>query len=517
VRDGLTVVISPLIALMEDQVAALQRRGVAAALLNSTLPRDEAARIERAVLCGTLKLLYLSPERLLTSRTLQLLSAARLALFAIDEAHCIAEWGHDFRPHYLGLTVLAERFPAVPRLALTATADAQTQDELVRRLGLGEARRFRASFDRPNITIRVVPKRARVERQLLRYIEHRHRGACGVVYCQSRARVAAIAAYLDAHGVPALPYHAGMSPSERALAQRWFIERPGVVMVATIAFGMGIDKADVRFVAHVDVPVSLEGYYQEIGRAGRDGLPAEAWLAYAPRDGIVARHRLTRATGDPARRRVRLAKLDAMLGLCETAACRRVVLLRYFGEARGACGACDRCAAPPWTRDGAPVVREVAAAWGEAGAVELDRLVQRVTARDPRRGAWRGWWRAVRDGMPRDEEGWRAMLRQCVALGLLTVEHTDDGVMVRRTDGERPAEYGRRVRMPVALSLRSGRSRPRRQRTAPPRVDAALWCCTMRRCGRSPCADRQRAWRCGGCREWAPRGRHSTGVLYSKC
>jgi ATP-dependent DNA helicase RecQ len=342
VRDGLTVVVSPLIALMQDQVGALRRRGIAAALLSSVQTAAERQATERAVRAGTLRLLYVAPERLLTARCLRLLAAAGPALFAIDEAHCIAEWGHDFRPHYLGLRVLAERFPAVPRLALTATADAVTQEEIVTRLALQDARRFRASFDRPNIRTVMVRRRDAVA-QLARFIRRRHAGAVGVVYCRSRARVEEVAAALDARGLPAIPYHAGLPAAQRARCQRWFLERDGVIIVATIAFGMGIDKADVRFVAHVDLPVSVEGYYQEIGRAGRDGLPSEAWLAYDPQDWLALRARLRAATGDAQRRRVRLAKLDAMRALCETRTCRRQALLAYFGETVGPCGHCDRC------------------------------------------------------------------------------------------------------------------------------------------------------------------------------
>ena len=345
VRDGVTVVISPLIALMQDQVDALKRRGVRAELLNSTLTHDAAARIERSVRGGETKLLYISPERLATARCVRLLEQSDVALFAVDEAHCISEWGHDFRPEYLKLTVIAERFPAVPRIALTATADAHTRAEIVERLALDGARTFISSFDRPNIRYAIADKRNE-RKQLLRFIR-RHTGACGVVYCQSRDKVDEIAAFLDASGVDALPYHAGLSAREREDNQAWFIAKRGIVMVATIAFGMGIDKPDVRFVAHLDIPKSIEGYYQETGRAGRDGLPSDALLLYDARDAAPLLERIKASSATEHHRRIQTLKLRAMVALCETRFCRRRHLLAYFGERSRACGKCDTCLSLP--------------------------------------------------------------------------------------------------------------------------------------------------------------------------
>ncbi len=426
VREGLTVVISPLIALMQDQVAALQRRGIAAALLNSTLRSDESSRVERAARDGALRLLYMAPERLLTERCLALLTATPPALFAIDEAHCISEWGHDFRPHYLGLSTLAERFPQVPRLALTATADALTQAEIVQRLALHDARRFRASFDRPNIRTVVVPKRDALA-QLVRFIRREHPTDAGVVYCQSRARVQAVAAALDAAGLPAIPYHAGLPATERARCQAWFLSRPGVIIVATVAFGMGIDKPDVRFVAHVDVPVSIEGYYQEMGRGGRDGAPAVAWLSYARADGEATRHRIISGTTDPERRRARLAKLDAMLALCETAVCRRQVLLAYFDERSRPCGQCDTCVAPPRAVAGQQHLAALASCLDPHTPLNADGLLRVITAREDEQRAGTRWaWPRRRDA---SATRWRFVLRQAIALGALHVDHGQQGAV----------------------------------------------------------------------------------------
>ena len=458
VRDGLTVVISPLIALMQDQVATLQQRGVRAELLNSTLSARETARIEQDIRLGHVRLLYLSPERLLTAKMMALLTTVKLALFAIDEAHCIAEWGHDFRPHYRGLSVLPERFPTVPRLALTATADAETQADIIRRLGLTDARRFGASFDRPNIQCVVVQKHD-AHTQLLRFIQHRHRGAVGVVYCQSRARVELTAAFLDAHGIPALPYHAGLSTRQREQNQQWFLTRPGVVMVATIAFGMGIDKPDVRFVAHLDVPVSIEGYYQEMGRAGRDGLPAEAWLTYDVHDatGLIRRIKQSDATAE--RQRVRLHKLDAMLALCETAACRRATLLRYFDEHVAPCGACDTCRRPPRTMDGAPLLRQIveAARLTPGTAHEMAAM---LAERERVRQSWPRW-RPVRSA-----DGWRAVIRQCVAQGALGVDHRAGSRLVATVRTAAVLRGRQPLRLPASRPPRPPETSARR---APPR------------------------------------------------
>ena len=350
IREGTGIVVSPLIALMADQVAALEAVGIRAAYLNSTLEPHEAQAVEQRLLAGELDLLYMAPERLVLSRTLDLLRRARIALFAIDEAHCVAQWGHDFRPDYLGLSVLAHAFPDVPRIALTATATRATHREITERLELGNAEHFVADFDRPNIQYRIEPK-DRARDQLLHLIRSEHEGEAGIVYCLSRKSVETTAAWLNDHGVAALPYHAGLDAAVRHDTQVRFVREEGIVVVATIAFGMGIDKPDVRFVAHLDLPKSIEGYYQETGRAGRDGLPATAWLAYGLGDVVNQRRLIDQGEGsDPHKRNAR-AHLDAMLALCETTACRRVQLLRYFGQDSQPCGNCDTCLAPPTVWD----------------------------------------------------------------------------------------------------------------------------------------------------------------------
>ena len=332
VRDGTGVVISPLIALMQDQVDALNVLGVRAGFLNSTQDPDERREVSCAFMDGKLDLLYLAPERLRTDSALRLLDRGTVSLFAIDEAHCVAQWGHDFRPDYLGLSVLHERWPQVPRIAVTATATEHTRAEIATRLGLENARQFVASFDRPNIQYRIEPKNE-PRRQLLRLLRTEHPGEAGIVYCLSRNSVERTAEFLVAEGISALPYHAGLDGQTRSANQARFLREDGLIMVATIAFGMGIDKPDVRFVAHLDLPRSVEGYYQETGRAGRDGQPATAWLAYGLNDVVQQRRMIDDSEGDLAHRRRQVAHLDAMLALCETAGCRRAQMLAYFGEA----------------------------------------------------------------------------------------------------------------------------------------------------------------------------------------
>jgi ATP-dependent DNA helicase RecQ len=356
-RDGTALVVSPLIALMQDQVAALKQLGVRAAFLNSTLDGREVNACEKALRNGELDLLYVAPERLMMPRMLDCLAESKIALFAIDEAHCVAQWGHDFRPEYLQLSVLHEQFPQVPRIALTATADPQTREEIIRRLALDDARVFISSFDRPNIRYTIVDKQD-ARNQLLRFIREEHKGEAGIVYCLSRKKVDETAAWLVSHGVHALPYHAGMDTVSRADHQSRFQREDGVVVVATIAFGMGIDKPDVRFVAHLDLPKSIEGYYQETGRAGRDGAPADAWMAYGLGDVVQQRRMIDQSEGSEEYRRVLVVKLDALLGLCETAGCRRVRLLDYFGEASVPCGNCDTCLEPPQTWDATEAARK---------------------------------------------------------------------------------------------------------------------------------------------------------------
>ena len=345
-RDGTGVVVSPLIALMADQVAALKAVGIRAAYLNSTLEPYEAQEVERQLLAGDIDLLYMAPERLILSRTVELLKRAPIALFAIDEAHCVSQWGHDFRPDYMGLSVLADAFPDVPRIALTATATRATHQEITERLRMENARHFVSNFDRPNIQYRIESK-DRAKDQLLRLIQSEHPGEAGIVYCMSRKSVESTAAWLGARGVDAMPYHAGLDAAVRQDTQMRFLREEGIVVVATIAFGMGIDKPDVRFVAHLDLPKSIEGYYQETGRAGRDGMPATAWMAYGLGDVVNQRRMIDQGDGSDLHKRNARSHLDAMLALCETTDCRRVQLLRYFGQDSEPCGNCDTCLNPP--------------------------------------------------------------------------------------------------------------------------------------------------------------------------
>jgi ATP-dependent DNA helicase RecQ len=424
-REGTGVVVSPLIALMQDQVAALTLSGVRAAFLNSSQDADTARAVERSLLAGELDVLYVAPERLTTPRCLELLSQTRIALFAIDEAHCVSQWGHDFRPEYLQLSVLHERFPAVPRIALTATADPQTRTEIASRLSLDDARVFVSSFDRPNIRYTIVDK-VDPRAQLLRFIREEHAGDAGIVYCLSRRKVDETAAWLEGQGVNALPYHAGMDGETRTLNQTRFQREEGVVMVATIAFGMGIDKPDVRFVAHLDLPKSVEGYYQETGRAGRDGLPADAWMAYGLADLVLQRRLIEQSEASEAFKRVSGAKLDALLGLCETAGCRRVRLLGYFGEESRPCGNCDTCLEPPQTWDATEEAKKALSAIYRTGqrfgAVHVIDVLrgkggERVSRWDHDKLGVFGI------GADLDEVAWRGVFRQLVALGFAHVDH----------------------------------------------------------------------------------------------
>ncbi|RAN94996.1 DNA helicase RecQ [Micromonospora noduli] len=429
VRDGVAVVVSPLIALMQDQVDALTAVGVRAGFLNSTQTLDARRRVEAAFVAGELDLLYLAPEALGVRSTLALLDRGRISLFAIDEAHCVSQWGHDFRPDYLALSMLHERWPQVPRIALTATATSATRTEIATRLKLDDARHFVASFDRPNIQYRIVPKRE-PRKQLLTLLRDEHPGDAGIVYCLSRASVDKTAEFLTANGVAALPYHAGLDAGTRARNQQRFLREDGLVMVATIAFGMGIDKPDVRFVAHLDLPKSVEGYYQETGRAGRDGLPSTAWLAYGLQDVVQQRKMIETSDGDLAHRRNLAAHLDAMLALCETVRCRRVQLLEYFGETTtAACGNCDTCLTPPESWDGTVAAQKLLSA-----VFRLDR------ERNQRFGA--GHCIDILLGKQNDkisqyghdsltvfgigselsEAEWRGVVRQLLAEGLLAVE-----------------------------------------------------------------------------------------------
>ena len=464
VRRGTGIVVSPLIALMQDQVAALTQLGVRAAFLNSTLDADAARATEHALLAGELDLLYVAPERLTTSRCLDLLDRTQLALFAIDEAHCVSQWGHDFRPEYLQLSLLHERYPQVPRIALTATADPQTRAEIIARLGLADARVFTSSFDRPNIRYAIVDK-ADARAQLLRFIEDEHRGEAGIVYCLSRRKVDETAAWLVSMGISALPYHAGMDTPSRTEHQARFQREEGLVMVATIAFGMGIDKPDVRFVAHLDLPKSVEGYYQETGRAGRDGAPADAWMAYGLADVVQQRRLIDISEASDEYKRVSVAKLDALLGLCETAGCRRVRLLAYFGEVSLPCGNCDTCLAPPETYDATSAAQKALSAIYRTGqrfgAVHLiDVLRGKAGERIAR---WEHDKLSVYGiGEDVDEMAWRGVFRQLVALGYARVDHEAHGAL-RLTEASRPVLKGtQKVSMRRAVERVRARRRPTR-------------------------------------------------------
>ena len=435
VRCGTAVVISPLIALMQDQVDALLELGVRAAFLNSSQDWRTAREVEQAFLAGELDLLYVAPERLLTDRCLELLSQGRISLFAIDEAHCVSQWGHDFRPEYLGLSLLHERWPHVPRLALTATATSATRREIAERLELNDAPHFVASFDRPNILYRIVEKNE-VRRQLLSFIKAEHEGDCGIVYCLSRARVEETANFLNDNGIPALPYHAGLNAQVRADHQARFLREEGVVMVATIAFGMGVNKPDVRFVAHIDLPKSVEGYYQETGRAGRDGQPATAWLAYGLQDVVQQRRMIDESAGDESFRRRLSAQLDAMLGLCETVACRRQRLLAYFDQTIQPCGNCDTCLDPPHAWDGTVAAQKILSAvyrlWRERGqrfgaGHLIDILRGKLTDRIQQYG--HDSLTVFGIGQDLSEQAWRGVLRQLLAQSLLAVDHEGYGTL----------------------------------------------------------------------------------------
>ena len=468
VRPGVGVVISPLIALMQDQVDALRALGVRAGFLNSSQDGAERRRVESSFLSGDLDLLYLAPERLRAESALRLLDRGKISLFAIDEAHCVSQWGHDFRPDYLALSALRERWPDVPRIALTATATAATRAEIASRLGLETARHFVASFDRPNIRYRIEPKKE-PSRQLLDLLRTEHPGDAGIVYCLSRASVEKTAEFLVRSGITALPYHAGLDNATRKTNQARFLREDGLVMVATIAFGLGIDKPDVRFVAHLDLPKSVEGYYQETGRAGRDGLPATAWLGYGLADVVLQRKLIDSSEGDIAHRRRLAAHLDAMLALCETIECRRVRLLAYFGEAGVPCGNCDTCLLAPQTWDGTIAAQKMLSAVlrlhrerrqrfgaGQVIDILLGKKTPKVIEHDHASLTVFGIGEELR------ESEWRGVARQLLAQGLLTVEG-DYGTLAL-TDSSGAVLAGqrkvllRREPEPAARAAKSARS-----------------------------------------------------------
>ncbi|SDH82723.1 ATP-dependent DNA helicase RecQ [Actinokineospora alba] len=489
VREGVGVVISPLIALMQDQVDALRNLGVRAGFLNSTQDSQERRETEDAFVNGELDLLYLAPERLRLESTTRLLDRGKVSLFAIDEAHCVSQWGHDFRPDYLALSDLHERWPDIPRIALTATATKATHAEIAQRLNLGEAKHFVASFDRPNIQYRIVPKNS-AQKQLLDLLRTEHAGDAGIVYCLSRASVEKTAEFLVQNGIPAVPYHAGLDSRVRARNQSRFLREDGLIVVATIAFGMGIDKPDVRFVAHLDLPKSVEGYYQETGRAGRDGLPSTAWLAYGLADVVQQRKMIDTSEGDLAHRRRLSAHLDAMLALCETVECRRVQLLNYFSQEGQACGNCDTCLTPPESWDGTvPAQKLLSTVFrldrernqkfgaGQVIDILLGKQTEKITQ------FRHDQLKTFGIGTELNDSEWRGVVRQLLAQGLLAVEG-DYGTLALT---EASAEVLGRTR---EVMLRREPERTRQPRTRKPAAAAVDMPAEA-----TPIFERLRAWR----------------------
>jgi ATP-dependent DNA helicase RecQ len=498
VRPGVGVVVSPLIALMQDQVDALAALGVRAGFLNSTQYPDQRRAVEAAFVAGELDLLYVAPERLVTESTMRLLDRGTISLFAIDEAHCVSQWGHDFRRDYLGLSVLHERWPSVPRVALTATATATTYQEIAVRLNLTAAKHFVASFDRPNIQYRIVPKDS-PNRQLLDLLHTEHAGDSGIVYCLTRKSVEQVAAFLVDNGIPALPYHAGLDRDTRAANQARFLREDGLVMVATIAFGMGIDKPDVRFVAHLDLPKSIEGYYQETGRAGRDGRPATAWLAYGLNDVIQQRRLIEGSEGDAAHRRQLQKHLDAMLALCETVECRRAQLLAYFGQVEQVgCDNCDTCLVPPQAWDGTVAAQKLLSTvyrldrernqrFGAGQAIDIlvGKRTPKVTQNE------HDTLTVFGVGADVPEKEWRGIVRQLLAQQLLRVEG-EYNTLALTPESSAVLSGGRQVRLrrdPEAVA----RSRPAKSGGQAVRADLSPEA--------APYFERLRAWRAGVAKE----------------
>ncbi|OQO92647.1 DNA helicase RecQ [Saccharomonospora piscinae] len=498
VRDGVGVVISPLIALMQDQVDALRAAGVRAGFLNSTQDPGQRRTVEAEFLAGELDILYLAPERLRSESAMRLIERGPVSVFAIDEAHCVSQWGHDFRPDYLELSQLHERRPDVPRIALTATATPETRAEITTRLNLEQARVFVSSFDRPNIQYRIVPKRE-PRKQLLDFLRTEHAGDAGIVYCLARRSVDETAEFLTRNGVAAVPYHAGLDAGTRARHQARFLREEGLVVVATIAFGMGIDKPDVRFVAHLDLPKSVEGYYQETGRAGRDGLPSTAWLAYGLPDVVAQRKLIDTSEGDAAHRRRLAAHLNSMLALCETVDCRRVRLLAYFGQDGAPCGNCDTCLSPPESWDGTVAAqkllstvvrlrRERGQKFGAGQVVDILRGKRTAKVSQHRHDELSvfGVGSDLADGE------WRAVIRQVLAQGLLAVEG-DYGTLVTTETADDVLYRGRTVpmRRDPAAAVRSARATASRERAESVELDAEA----------SAVFERLRAWRAATAKE----------------
>jgi ATP-dependent DNA helicase RecQ len=485
VRDGTGIVVSPLIALMQDQVSSLQQLGVKATYLNSTLDAAEAAAVEQSLLAGQLDLLYVAPERMMTPGFLGLLEQSEIALFAIDEAHCVSQWGHDFRPEYIQLSVLHERFPHIPRIALTATADAPTRNEIIKRLDLVSAQQFITSFDRPNICYRIAQNQGNARDALLRFILNEHEVDAGIVYCLSRNKVEQTAEWLCSKGLNALPYHAGLPAKTRQQHQQRFLMEDGVIIVATIAFGMGIDKPDVRFVAHLNMPKSIEAYYQETGRAGRDGLPADAWMMYGLQDVIKLRQMMDASDADEKHKRSEQHKLQSMLGFCELTTCRRQGLLRYFGEQLDhACGNCDTCLTPVETWDATVVAQKALSAVHRTGqrfgvAYLVDVLQGKSNERIKRFG--HDTLSVYGIGSELDNHQWRSVFRQLIAHNLLSVDIEGHGNLLL-TESCRPVLRGEQQLMlrkesKQAKTVRKGRKPFNTSRASDNRLWEALRAC----------------------------------------
>ena len=480
VRQGVGVVISPLIALMQNQVDALAQLGLNARFLNSTLTIAQVVDIEQQLLKGHIDMLYIAPERLIQSRTLSLFSKLKISLFAIDEAHCVSQWGHDFRSDYLHLDLLAKQFPSVPRMALTATANEQTKQEIISRLQLEKAKKYVSGFDRPNIQYRISHK-DNVKKQLLNFIKHCHENDSGIIYCLSRKRVESFADYLSQQGFTALPYHAGLSPDIRELHQKRFLREDNIIIVATIAFGMGIDKPDVRFVAHIDLPKSIEAYYQETGRAGRDGLPSTAWMIYGLQDVVFLKKMMQESQGDQQFKQAERNKLDAILGMCEVTSCRRKVLLNYFNEqASGHCGNCDNCLNPVETWDGAVAAQKALSTVYRSeqrfGVIHLiDILVGANTQKIKQFGHQNLSTFGI--GKELDANTWRSVFRQLVVRGYLSVDVDNYGAL-KLCDSCRPllnGQQGLELRKDVSQVIALGKTKAKKQKVAIEEFDMPLW------------------------------------------
>jgi len=471
---GVGIVISPLIALMQDQVSALHQVGVKAAFLNSTLSLEQVRSIEQQLQQGELDLLYIAPERLSNARTQALFSRIKIALFAIDEAHCVSQWGHDFRADYLQLSVLHQLFPQVPRIALTATADERTRQEIITRLALENAQVFISGFDRPNIRYRIVLKQ-NARQQLYQFIQAEHQGDTGIVYCLSRKKVEETAVWLNQKGIKALPYHAGMSHEIRQKNQHQFLMEDGLIIVATIAFGMGIDKPNVRFVAHLDLPKSVEAYYQETGRAGRDGLPADAWMAYGLQDVLTLRQLMSTSTADEAHKRVEYHKLESMLALCEMVSCRRQALLAYFGDVlTESCGNCDTCLEPVDTWDGSVAAQQALSAIYRTGQrFGVNYLIDVLLGKADERIKQFGHDQQSTFGIGKalDEKQWRSVFRQLVAKALVEIDFEAHGGL-KLTDACRPVLRGEQTLM---LRKDVQVEKYQRDKSQKPQPDNALW------------------------------------------